>query len=74
MKKSILSKVSILLDPFMYLAEVGSSKAKEWRDAVAEDTIVNHSKKEQKLTDKMIKDYIDHSKRMDDMMDQLFNR
>ena len=74
MKKSILSKISILLDPFVYLAEVGSGKAKEWRDTVAEDVVLNHSKKDQKVTDEMIKDYIGHSKRMDDMMDQLFNR
>ncbi|WP_086243094.1 hypothetical protein [Campylobacter devanensis] len=74
MKKGILKKISIILDPFVHLAEVGASKAKEWRDDVVEDTIINHSKKEQKVTDKMVKEYIAHSKRMDDMMDKIFNR
>lgn len=74
MKKGILKKISIILDPFVHLAEVGASKAKEWRDDVVEDTIINHSKKEQKVTDKMVKEYITHSKRMDDMMDKIFNR
>lgn len=74
MKKGILNKISIILDPFVHLAEVGASKAKEWRDDVVEDTIINHSKKEQKVTDKMVKEYIAHSKRMDDMMDKIFNR
>ena len=74
MKKSIWAKISILLDPFVYLAEVSASKAKEWRNDVGEDVVLNHSKKSSKINKKMIDDYIDHSKRMDDMMDQLFNR
>ena len=74
MKKSIWAKISILLDPFVYLAEVSASKAKEWRNDVGEDVVLNHSKKPSKINKKMIDDYIDHSKKMDDMMDQLFNR
>lgn len=74
MRKGILNKISMILDPFVHLAEVGASKAKEWRNDVVEDTIVNHSKKDQKVTDKMVEEYINHSKRMDDMMDKIFNR
>ena len=51
-----------------------ATKAKDLRNTVVEDTIVNHSKKDQKITDKMVKEYINHSKRMDDMMDKIFNR
>lgn len=74
MKKGILNKISMILDPFVHLAEVGASKAKEWRNDVVEDTIYHHSKKDQKISKEMIEEYIDHSKRMDDLMDQLFQR
>ena len=73
MRKGILSKISILLDPFVYLAQVGASKAKEWRDDFGEDLVLNYDKKGSKITKEQIKAYIDHSKEMDDMMDQLFN-
>ena len=74
MKKGITSKVSILLDPFVHLAEVFASKAKEWRNETAEDLVLNHDKKDPKITEEMIKSYTDHSRKMDDMMDELFNR
>ena len=74
MKKSIWAKISILLDPFVYLSEVGSSKAKEWRNETAEDLILNHDKKDPKITKKMIDDYVAHCNDMDDMMDRIFNR
>lgn len=74
MKKSIWAKISILLDPFVYLAEVSASKAKEWRNETAEDLVLNHDKKDPKITEEMIKSYTDHSRKMDNMMDELFNR
>ena len=74
MKKSIWAKISILLDPFVYLAEVSASKAKEWRNETAEDLVLNHDKKDPKITEEMIKSYTDHSRKMDDMIDELFNR
>lgn len=74
MKRGILNKISMILDPFVHLAEVGASKAKEWRNEVVEDVIINHSKKTPKINKDMIDKYITHSNQMDDMMDQLFNR
>lgn len=74
MKKSIWAKINVLLDPFVYLAEVSASKAKQWRNDVGEDVVLNHSKKPSKINKKMIDDYIDYSKNMDDMMDKIFNR
>ena len=74
MKKSIWAKISILLDPFVYLAEVTASKAKEWRNDVGEDVVLNHSKKPSKINKKMIDDYVAHCNDMDDMMDRIFNR
>ena len=74
MKKSIWAKISILLDPFVYLSEVGASKAKEWRNNNSEDIVFNHSKKPSKINKKMIDDYVAHCNTMDDMMDRIFNR
>ena len=74
MKKSMLSKVSILLDPFVHLAEAFASKAKEWRNETAEDLILNHDKKDPKINKKMIDNYVAHCNNMDDMMDRIFNR
>ena len=74
MKKGILNKIGIILDPLVHTAESLATKAKDLRDTVVEDTIVNHSKKKQKVTDEMVEEYIAHSKRMDDMMDEIFNR
>ena len=74
MKKGMVSKVSILLDPFVHLAEVFAARAKEWRNETAEDLILNHDKKNPKITEKMIKSYTDHSRKMDGLMDELFNR
>lgn len=74
MKKGIWTKISILLDPFVYLAQVGASKAKEWRNEIGEDEVLNFSKKKTKINKKMIDDYVAHCNNMDDMMDQLFNR
>ena len=74
MKKSMVSKGSTLLDPFVYLAEVFAAKAKEWRNETTEDLILNHDKKDPKVTQEMIESYIDHSRKMDDMIDELFNR
>ena len=74
MKKSILNKISILLDPFVYLAEVSASKAKEWRNDFGENAVLNHSKKPSKINKKMIDDYVAHCNTMDDMMDKIFNR
>ena len=74
MKKSIWAKINILLDPFVYLAEVTASKAKEWRNDVGEDVVLNHSKKKTKINKKMIDDYVAHCNDMDDMMDKIFNR
>ena len=74
MKKSIWAKISILLDPFVYLAEVSASKAKEWRNETAEDLVLNHDKKDPKITEEMIKSYTDHCRKMDDMIDEIFNR
>ena len=54
MKKGILNKISIILDPFVYLAEVSASKAKEWRNDIGEDVVLNHSKKPSKINKKMI--------------------
>lgn len=74
MKKGIWTKISILLDPFVYLAQVGASKAKEWRNEIGEDEVLNFSKKKTKINKKMIDDYVAYCNNMDDMMDQLFNR
>ena len=74
MKKSMASKSSTLLDPFVYLAEVFAARARDWRNETAEDLILNHDKKSQNITEKMIKSYKDHSRKMDDLMDELFNR
>ncbi|MCR8701030.1 MULTISPECIES: hypothetical protein [Campylobacter] len=74
MKKGILVKLGIILDPLVHAAEIMATKAKDLRDTVVEDTIVNHSKKDTKITDQMVQEYIHHSKRMDDMMDKIFNR
>ena len=74
MRKGILNKISIILDPFVYLAEVGASKAKEWRNDSSEDIVLNHSKKPSKINKKMIDDYVAHCNAMDDMMDRIFNR
>lgn len=74
MKKGIWTKVSFLLDPFVYLAQVGASKAKEWRNEIGEDEVLNFSKKKTKINKKMIDDYVAYCNNMDDMMDQLFNR
>lgn len=74
MKKSIWTKISILLDPFVYLAEVSASRAKDWRNDVGEDIVLNHSKNRSKVNKKMIDDYVNHCNNMDDMMDKIFNR
>ena len=74
MKKGILSKISMILDPIVHLAEVGATKAKEWRNEVVEDVVVNHDKKAPKINKQMIDKYIQHSNNMDELMDKLFNR
>lgn len=74
MKKGILVKLGIILDPLVHTAEILATKAKDLRDTVVEDTIVNHSKKDTKVTEKMVEEYITHSQRMDDMLDKIFQR
>lgn len=74
MKKGILVKLGIILDPLVHTAEILATKAKDLRDTVVEDTIVNHSKRDNKVTKEMVEEYIDHSQRMDDMLDRIFQR